>query len=45
LKAAGIERADVLVAATGDDADNLITCQLATHCFGRVSHCPRQQPG
>jgi trk system potassium uptake protein TrkA len=36
LKAAGIERADVLVAATGDDADNLITCQLATHCFGRV---------
>ncbi|HEX8238078.1 MAG TPA: NAD-binding protein [Abditibacteriaceae bacterium] len=36
LKAAGIERADVLVAATGDDADNLITCQLAAHCFARA---------
>ena len=36
LKAAGIERADVLVAATGDDADNLVTCQLAAHCFGNA---------
>jgi trk system potassium uptake protein TrkA len=36
LKAAGIERADLLVAATGDDADNLITCQMAGHYFGRT---------
>src|SRR5450759_3881095 len=33
LKAAGIGRADLLVAATGDDADNLVTCQMAAHCF------------
>src|SRR5919109_1241368 len=26
---AGVERADVVVAATGDDEDNLIICQLA----------------
>ena len=36
LKRAGIERADVLVTATGDDADNLVTCQIAAHCFGRT---------
>jgi trk system potassium uptake protein TrkA len=36
LKRAGIERADVLVAATGDDADNLVTCQIASHCFART---------
>jgi trk system potassium uptake protein TrkA len=36
LRDAGIERADLLVAATGDDADNLITCQMAAHCFGRT---------
>lgn len=36
LKKAGIERADLLVAATGDDADNLITCQMASHCFSRT---------
>jgi trk system potassium uptake protein TrkA len=33
LQAAGAERADLVVAATGDDADNLVICQLAAHCF------------
>ncbi len=36
LKKAGIERADLLVAATGDDPDNLIVSQMAAHCFGRT---------
>ena len=31
---AGAERADLIVAATGDDADNLVTAQMAAHCFG-----------
>lgn len=35
LRSAGIERADLVVAVTGDDADNLVTCQMAAHCFGR----------
>jgi len=35
LRAAGIERAEIVVAATGDDSDNLVTCQMAMHCFGR----------
>jgi trk system potassium uptake protein TrkA len=35
LKRAGIERADLVVAATGDDADNLVTCQMAQHVFER----------
>src|SRR5262245_4722891 len=35
LKAAGIRRADLLVAVTGDDADNLVICQMAAHCFAR----------
>jgi len=35
LKAAGIERADLVVAATDDDADNLVISQMAAHCFGR----------
>ncbi|MBI2851629.1 MAG: TrkA family potassium uptake protein [Chloroflexi bacterium] len=30
---AGTERADMLIAVTGDDADNLIACQLAKHQF------------
>lgn len=34
LLSAGAERADLLVAATGDDADNLVTAQMAAHCFG-----------
>jgi len=35
LKEAGIERADLIVAATGDDADNLVSCQMAQHVFKR----------
>jgi trk system potassium uptake protein TrkA len=34
LQEAGAERADLVVAATGDDADNLVVCQMASHCFG-----------
>lgn len=33
LEEAGIRRADVLAAVTGDDEDNLIICQLAKECF------------
>jgi len=34
LATTGIERAEVLVACTGDDEDNLIACQLAKAKFG-----------
>jgi trk system potassium uptake protein TrkA len=34
LQNAGAERADLIVAATGDDADNLVTAQMAASCFG-----------
>lgn len=34
LEDAGITRADVFVAATGDDDDNLVACQLAKVAFG-----------
>lgn len=34
LQEAGVERADVLAAVTGDDEDNLIICQLAKERFG-----------
>jgi trk system potassium uptake protein TrkA len=43
LKEAGIERADVVAAVTGDDEDNLVICQLAkerfsvTRTVGRVN--------
>ncbi len=33
LEQAGIKRADVLAAVTGDDEDNLIVCQLAKEIF------------
>jgi trk system potassium uptake protein len=33
LKSAGVKRADILFAATGDDADNLVICQMANCCF------------
>ena len=33
LATTGIERADVVVAATGDDEDNLVACQLAKRTF------------
>ncbi len=36
LKNAGMERADLVVVATGDDADNLVTCQMVAHCFGKT---------
>ncbi|MDP2941662.1 MAG: NAD-binding protein [Candidatus Omnitrophota bacterium] len=44
LEEAGIERADVIAAVTGDDEDNLIICQLAKQRFnvrrtvGRVNN-------
>ena len=34
LEEAGAERADILVAVTGDDEDNLVACQVAKHRFG-----------
>lgn len=34
LEEAGISRADVLAAVTGDDEDNLVICQLAKERFG-----------
>jgi trk system potassium uptake protein len=34
LATTGIERAGVVVAATGDDEDNLVACQLAKRKFG-----------
>jgi trk system potassium uptake protein TrkA len=33
LAEAGTERADMLIAVTGDDEDNLISCQVAKHKF------------
>lgn len=30
---AGMERADVVIAVTGDDEDNLVVCQIARHRF------------
>ena len=44
LEEAGIERADLVVAVTGDDEDNVIIAQLAKHVYGvpkvvgRVNH-------
>ncbi len=34
LEAAGAHRADVVIATTGDDEDNLIVCQVAKRRFG-----------
>lgn len=34
LEEAGIDRADIFVAATGEDDDNLISCQLAKVSYG-----------
>ena len=41
LKSAGVQRADLLFAATGDDADNLVICQMARCCFGRTNFLAR----
>lgn len=35
LKAAGIQRADLVIAASSDDPANLVVCQIAAHCFKR----------
>ena len=37
LAEAGTDRADMLIAVTGDDEDNLVACQVAKHKF----HVPR----
>jgi trk system potassium uptake protein TrkA len=34
LQQAGAERADLIVAATGDDSSNLVSSQMAARCFG-----------
>jgi trk system potassium uptake protein TrkA len=34
LERAGIERADLVIAATGDDEDNVIVCQVAKEKYG-----------
>lgn len=34
LEQAGMGRADMVVAVTGDDEDNLVACQVARHKFG-----------
>lgn len=36
LKNAGARRADIIMAATGDDADNLVVSQIAQCCFGET---------
>jgi trk system potassium uptake protein TrkA len=33
LEGAGVGRADMLIAVTGDDEDNLVSCQVAKHMF------------
>jgi len=37
LEAAGVARADACIAATGDDEDNIIICQVAKEKFGVAS--------
>ena len=34
LERAGIERADLVIAVTGDDEDNLLICQVAREKYG-----------
>jgi trk system potassium uptake protein len=34
LQRAGIERADLVIAVTGDDEDNILICQMATEKYG-----------
>ena len=49
LERAGVERADLVVAVTGDDEDNIIVCQVSKEKYG-VAKCiarvndPRNQP-
>ena len=45
LERAGMGRADMVIALTGDDEDNLVVCQVAKHKFNVPPHdCPHQQP-
>jgi trk system potassium uptake protein TrkA len=49
LKEAGAARADLLIAATGKDEDNLAACQLARHLFNipktiAVVNSPQNEP-
>ena len=45
LERAGIQRADMVIAVTGDDEDNMLICQVAAReVRGRADHRPRQQP-
>ena len=45
LERAGIQRADMVIAVTGDDEDNMLICQVAKgEVPGRADHRPRQQP-
>ncbi len=49
LERAGVERAELLVAVTGDDEDNLIVCQVARDKYGvpkviARANDPRNQP-
>lgn len=41
LAEAGAERADVVIAVTGDDEDNLVICQVAKKRFGTVRSVAR----
>ena len=34
LERAGVERADLVIAVTGDDEDNIIVCQVAKEKYG-----------
>lgn len=47
LEQAGLKRADVVVADTGDDEDNLVVCLIATknskaRCIARVNNPPNK---
>ena len=45
LERAGIQRADMVIAVTGDDEDNMLICQVAREKYdGRADHRPGQQP-
>src|ERR1700683_5802304 len=50
LERAGIQRADLVIAVTGDDEDNILICQVAKEKYGcerivaRVNHPRNLQP-
>ena len=45
LERAGISRADMVIAVTGDDEDNILICQVAKEKYlRRPDHRPGQQP-